>query len=111
MFIYLNSASKIKLTGINQLWVADLTYIRLHCEFVFLAVILARKVLDWEWGRTMETQLPLAALEKAIAKRNPPRGVVHQSDRGLQYASSTYVTVLRQHGVGRRRENLKRAEQ
>jgi transposase InsO family protein len=92
----------MKLTGINQLWVADLTYIRLQREFVFLAVILdafSRKVVGWELGRTMETQLPLAALEKAIAARNPPRGVVHHSDRGLQYASSTYVNVLRRHGM------------
>jgi putative transposase len=100
--VYLNLAGRIKLTGINQLWVADLTYVRLQSEFVFLAVILdafSRKVVGWELDRRMETQLPLAALEKAIAGRNPPAGVVHHSDRGLQYASSTYVGVLRRHGM------------
>ena len=100
--VYLNLASRMKLTGMNQLWVADITYIRLSREFVFLAVILdafSRKVVGWELDRTLAAPLPLAALEKAIAERKPPTGEVHQSDRGVQYASGTYVAVLRQHGM------------
>ena len=100
--VYLNLASRMKLTGINQLWVADITYIRLHREFVFLAVILdafSRKVVGWELDRTLAARLPMAALGKAIAERQPPPGVVHHSDRGIQYASNAYVAVLRRHGV------------
>ena len=98
--VYLNLASRMKLTGINQLWVADITYIRLHREFVYLAVILdsfSRKVVGWELDRTLATRLPLAALECAIAEREPPPGLVHHSDRGVQYASGDYVTILRKH--------------
>jgi hypothetical protein len=92
----------MKLTGVNQLWVADFTYIRLQREFVFLAVILdaySRKVVGWELDRTLTARLPLAALNKALAERKPPPGLVHHSDRGIQYAAAGYVAVLRQHGV------------
>ena len=98
--VYLNLAKRMKLTGMNQLWVADITYIRLHCEFVYLAVILdaySRKVVGWELDRTLAARLPLAALEKAIAERKPPPGLVHHSDRGVQYASGDYVKLLRKH--------------
>jgi len=98
--VYLNLASRMKLTGINQLWVADITYIRLQAEFVYLAVILdgfSRKVVGWALERTLATRLPKAALEHAIAQRQPPPGLVHHSDRGVQYASDEYVRVLRQH--------------
>jgi putative transposase len=84
--VCLNLASRMKLSGVNQLWVADITYIRLHCEFVYLAVILdafSRKVVGWELARTLTARLPIAALEKAIADRQPPPGVVHHSDRGI----------------------------
>ena len=100
--VYLNLASRMKLTGINQLWVADITYIRLHREFVYLAVILdafSRKVVGWELGRTLTARLPMAALEKVLAKRKPPPGLVHHSDRGVQYASSGYVAMLGKHGI------------
>jgi len=100
--VYLNLASRMKLTGINQLWVADITYIRLRREFVFLAVILdgfSRKVVGWELDRTLAARLPLAALERAIAERKPPPGLVHHSDRGVQYASGAYVGLLRKHGL------------
>jgi putative transposase len=98
--VYLNLASRMKLTGINQLWVADITYIRLKTEFVYLAVILdgfSRKVVGWALERTLATRLPKAALEKAIAERHPPPGLVHHSDRGVQYASDEYVQVLQEH--------------
>jgi len=98
--VYLNLASHLKLTGINQLWVADITYIRLQSEFVYLAVILdafSRKVVGWALERTMATRLTRTALERAIAAREPAPGLVHHSDRGLQYASAEYVQVLREH--------------
>lgn len=100
--VYLNLASRMKLSGMNQLWVADITYIRLQHEWVFLAVILdafSRKVVGWELDRTLAARLPMAALEKAVADRNPPPGVVHHSDRGVQYASGPYVDRLRKHGM------------
>ena len=97
--VYLNLARRMKLTGMNQLWVADITYIRLKAEFVYLAVILdafSRKIVGWELDRTLATRLPMAALEKAIEGRRPPPGLVHHSDRGVQYASGEYVGVLRE---------------
>ena len=100
--VYLNLASRMKLSGINQLWVADITYIRLQAEFVYLAVILdgfSRKVVGWALGRTLASRLAIAALEQAIKKRQPPLGVVHHSDRGVQYASGLYVGLLRRHGM------------
>jgi putative transposase len=98
--VYLNLASRMKLTGINQLWVADITYIRLKKEFVYLAVVLdafSRKVVGWALDRTLASRLSIAALEQAIAQRQPPPGLVHHSDRGVQYASGDYVQILRKH--------------
>jgi len=98
--VYLNLASRMKLTGINQLWVADITYIRLRNEFVYLALILdaySRKVVGWALDRTLATRLPIAALENAISQRKPLPGLVHHSDRGVQYASGEYTNVLRTH--------------
>jgi transposase InsO family protein len=98
--VYLNLAGRMKLTGINQLWVADITYIRLKAEFVYLAVILdafSRKIVGWALDRTVSARLPIAALERALAERKPPAGLVHHSDRGVQYASAEYVRVLRDH--------------
>jgi len=100
--VYLNVASRMKVKGVNQLWVADITYIRLKNEFVYLAVILdaySRKVVGWELDRTLAARLPLAALVRAIAKRKPRPGLVHHSDRGVQYASGDYVGVLRKHQI------------
>jgi len=97
--VYLNLASRLKLTGINQLWVADITYIRLQTEFVYLAVILdafSRKVVGWALDRTLASRLPKAALAQAITERQPAPGLVHHSDRGVQYASDEYVQVLQQ---------------
>ena len=98
--VYLNLASRMKLTGINQLWVADITYIRLKKEFVYLAVVLdafSRKVVGWALERTLAARLPIAALEQAVGERQPPPGLVHHSDRGVQYASADYVTRLQEH--------------
>src|ERR1700704_934733 len=98
--VYLNLASRMKLTGMNQLWVADITYIRLQKEFVYLAVILdafSRKVVGWALDRTLASRLPIAALDQAIAERQSPPGLVHHSDRAVQHSSEDYVRVLRKH--------------
>ena len=90
------------LLGPNQLWVADITYIRLAREFVYLAVVLdmfSRKVIGWALGRSLKAQLPICALERAIASRKPPPGVVHHSDQGVQYACSQYMQKLWEHGM------------
>ena len=100
--VYLNLARRMKLSGQDQLWVADITYIRLTAEFVYLAVILdafSRKVVGWALDRTMASRLTIAALEQAIAQRRPRPGLVHHSDRGLQYARGEYVDVLEKHGI------------
>jgi transposase InsO family protein len=89
--VYLNLARRLQLTGIDQLWVADITYIRLKTEFVYLAVILdgfSRKVVGWSLERDLSSRLATAALEQAIATRRPAAGLVHHSDRGVQYASA-----------------------
>ena len=98
--VYLNLACRMKLTGINQLWVADITYIRLKAEFVYLAVILdgfSRKVVGWALDQTLAMRLTMGALEQAIENRQPEPGLVHHSDRGLQYASAEYVAILEKH--------------
>ena len=92
--VYLNLASRMKLTGINQLWVADITYIRLKREFVYLAVILdafSRKVVGWALDRTLAARLPLAGAGEGDRGTAAAAGLVHHSDRGVQYASGDYV--------------------
>jgi transposase InsO family protein len=98
--VYLNLASRMKLTGIDQLWVAAITSIRLKAEFVYLAVILdgfSRKVVGWALERTLASRLAVAALERAIAGGQPLPGLVHHSDRGVQYACAEYVAIREQH--------------
>ncbi len=100
--VYLNLAGRMKLSGRDQLWIADITYIRLRTEFVYLAVILdafSRKVVGWELDRTLANRLTISALERAIAQRRPRPGLVHHSDRGLQYARGEYVIILEEHGI------------
>jgi putative transposase len=101
--IYPNLARRMVLTGMDQLWVADITYIRLREEFVFLAVILdafSRRVIGWSLDRTLEDQLTLAALQMALSRRSVQSGLVHHSDRGSQYASGDYTDLLQKNGIG-----------
>ena len=100
--VYLNLAVRMKLTGVNQLWVADITYIRLRTEFVYLAVVLdawSRKVVGWALGRSLAAELTVSALQQAITQRQPLPGLVHHSDRGAQYACRDYVSLLESHGM------------
>jgi putative transposase len=100
--VYPNRARELVLTGLDQLWVADITYIRLQWEFVYLAVILdafSRRVVGWALDRTLEATLTLAALRIALEQRQPAPGLVHHSDRGVQYACSDYTDLLKQHGI------------
>ena len=100
--IYLNLPRRLRLTGPNQLWIADITYVRLRTEFVYLAVILdaySRRVVGWSLDRTLRARLPLHALEQAILSRQPPPGLVHHSDRGVQYACADYVRTLWDHQI------------
>jgi transposase InsO family protein len=100
--VYPNLAREMTPTAINQLWVADITYIRLRTEFVYLAVVLdafSRRVVGWALGRTLEAELALAALRMALIERQPPAGLAHHSDRGVQYASQAYTEMLKQHHV------------
>ncbi len=100
--VYPNLAHEMTLTGLDQLWVADITYIRLLAEFVYLAVILdafSRRVIGWALDRTMEDTLTLRALRMALEQRKPVPGLVHHSDRGVQYASGDYTDLLRAHGI------------
>jgi len=99
--VYPNLAGDMTLTGIDQLWVADITYIRLETEFVYLAVVLdafSRRVIGWALDRTLEDDLAIVALQMALAKRSPAPGLVHHSDRGVQYASNDYTSLLKGHG-------------
>jgi transposase InsO family protein len=100
--VHLNLARRMKLSGMDQLWVADITYIRLKAEFVYLAVILdafSRKVVGWALDRTLANRLTISALERAIGQRRPRPGLVHHSDRGLQYARGEYVAALEKFGI------------
>ena len=100
--VYPNVAAGMQLTAMNQLWVADITYIRLETEFVYLAVILdafSRRVVGWALDRALEAKLVLTALRRAIAARQPGPGLVHHSDRGVQYACGEYTDLLTQHGI------------
>ena len=81
---------------------ADITYIRLHVEFVYLAVILdgfSRKVVGWALDRTLASRLVITALKQAIGKRQPRPGLIHHSDRGVQYASEEYIAILEKQGM------------
>jgi transposase InsO family protein len=98
--VYFNLAAQYQITAPNQLWVADITYIRLRREFVYLAVVIdrySRRVVGWNLDRQCQARLAIAALEQAAAERKPAPGLVHHSDRGIQYACSEYMEVLQRY--------------
>jgi putative transposase len=100
--VYPNLARRMTLTGLDQLWVADLTYVHLEMEFVYLAVILdafSRRVIGWALDRRLDAELTLQALRMALGRRRPAPGLVHHSDRGVQYASHDYTQLLQNHGI------------
>lgn len=100
--VYPNLAKEMVLTDINQLWVADITYIRLRSEFIYLSVILdaySRRVIGWELSNSLTAAVALSALHQALKGRRFTPGLVHHSDRGVQYASHDYTQLLREHKV------------
>lgn len=99
---YPNLVPELAVTGINQLWVADITYIRLLREFVYLAVILdacSRRCIGWALEPYLEAELALSALRMALAARGVAPGLVHHSDQGVQYASLAYTELLKEQGI------------
>lgn len=97
-----NLIAELDVTAVNRLWVADITYIRLRQEFVFLAAILdafSRRVIGWSLERSMEAALCLSALEKALRRRQVKPGLIHHSDRGVQYCSKEYVETLARYEI------------
>lgn len=100
--VYPNLAKGFVPNGINQLWVSDITYIRLQGEFVYLAVILdaySRRLIGWELSRRIDGALTVGALRMALTNRNVQPGLIHHSDRGVQYASTEYTDLLKGAGI------------
>lgn len=97
-----NLARGMQTTGINQLWVADITYVRLIEEFVYLAVVLdahSRRAIGWALERHLGAILAIRALRMALAHRTPEQGMIHHTDRGIQYACPDYVKILENCGI------------
>jgi transposase InsO family protein len=100
--VFLNLAKRMELTAANQLWIADITYIRLQTEFVYMAVVLdafSRRVIGWALNHSLRSTVAVEALQQAVQTRRPRPGLVHHSDRGVQYASEDYTELLRKHGA------------
>ena len=100
--VYSNLAWDMTLSGRNQRWVADITYLRREWAFVYLAVILdafSRRAIGWALARTLEAELTLQALGLALARRRPAPGLVHPADRGVPYASRDDTQLLQDHGI------------
>ncbi len=99
--VYPNLLKDLAITGLNQLWAADITYIRIANGFVFLAVILdlfSRRAIGWAISKTIDGDLAVNALKMAIKRRGPPQGCIHHSDRGVQYLCKKYVELLNDYG-------------
>jgi putative transposase len=97
---YPNLTKGMVINHLNQVWLADITYIRIKTGFVYLAAILdaySRRVIGYAVSTRLDTMLTLDALQMAIIERQPGRGVIHHSDQGVQYASSEYVNKLKRH--------------
>jgi putative transposase len=99
--VYPNLIRGMRVSGSNQVWASDITYIRIKNGFVYLAVILdlfSRKVIGWATSKHIDQELTLNALRMALRRRKPPRGVIHHSDRGVQYVCERYTKLLRRLG-------------
>lgn len=99
--VYANLAARLNLTGLNQLWVADITYVRLRETFLYLAIVMdafSRRIVGWELGENLCAELAVGALGRALADRRIEPGIVHHSDRGVQYCCRAYVDQLQAHG-------------
>jgi transposase InsO family protein len=99
--VYPNLVKNRPVCTINEVWVADITYIRVRSSFVYLAAILdlySRRIIGWAISKHIDTELCVTALQMALETRRS-HGCIHHSDRGVQYASATYVALLRQHGL------------
>jgi transposase InsO family protein len=100
--VYPNLLKGLEITDMNQLWVADITYIRILTGFVFLAVMLdvfSRRVVGWALAKRIDHRLTLEALRMALRTRKPRAGLIHHSDQGVQYACTQYVKELEEHEV------------
>jgi len=100
--VWPNLARGLNTQNINELWVADITYVRLNEEFVYVAVVLdahSRRVIGWSLARHLGASLAIEALSMALGERKPPPGLIHHSDRGVQYACADYLTILADHGI------------
>ena len=99
--VYSNLAARLKLTGVNQLWVADITYVRLRETFLYVAIVMdaySRRIVGWELAEDLRAELAFGALGRALAERPVEPGIVHHSDRGVQYCCHAYVEKLQAHG-------------
>jgi transposase InsO family protein len=100
--VYANLAARLTLTSVNQLWVANITYVRLRETFLYLAIVMdaySRRIVGWELGVDLRAELALGALNRALADRAIEPGIVHHSDRGVQYCSQAYVEKLQPTGL------------
>ncbi len=96
-FVYPNLLPEMTLDGVNQVWASDITYIRIENGFIYLAVVLdlySRKVIGWSLSKKIDRHLTVNALTMALDRRDPPEGVVHHSDRGVQYLCHEYTDLL-----------------
>ncbi len=99
--VWPNLARGLVTRNLNELWVADITYVRLQEEFVYIAVLDAhsRRVIGWALARHLGASMAVQALRMALAERQPAPGLIHHSDRGIQYACADYLTLLAEHSV------------
>ena len=100
--VYPHLVPNLEVSGLNHLWIAAITYVRLRCESIYLAVVLdafSRRCIGWGLERHLQTELTLAALRMALTGREVQPGLVHHSDRGVQYAAHVYTDLLTAHGI------------